>query len=147
MRKRDAIPCALERLWEQAWPMDGRIRVNSCKRGDQRLLDKVFESKPIKRGGVKFHFDSSKNHSLKLQTHVFTNHQQLHNCTHFFKPLYFQKVKQHEQSTSNEERMRWLNKVIPQDNEETGGDDRYVTSKENNENSQRSQHDNHRDGK
>jgi len=31
--------------------MDCGIGVTSCKRGDQRLLDKVFESKPIKRGG------------------------------------------------------------------------------------------------
>jgi len=32
----------INRLW---------IRVASCKRGDWRLLDKVFESKPIKREG------------------------------------------------------------------------------------------------
>ena len=31
--------------------MDSGIRVTACKTGDRRLLDKVFESKPIKRGG------------------------------------------------------------------------------------------------
>ena len=31
--------------------MDSGIRVATCKTGDRRLLDKVFESKPIKRGG------------------------------------------------------------------------------------------------
>jgi len=31
--------------------MDCRIRVASCKEGNRRLLDKVFEPKPIKKGG------------------------------------------------------------------------------------------------
>ena len=31
--------------------MDSGIRVTTCKTGDRRLLDEVFESKPIKRGG------------------------------------------------------------------------------------------------
>jgi len=31
--------------------MDSRIRVATCKTGDRRLLDEVFELKPIKRGG------------------------------------------------------------------------------------------------
>ena len=39
--------------------MDSRIRVTTCKTGDRRLLDKVFESKPIKRGG-KIPFQQSK---------------------------------------------------------------------------------------
>jgi len=39
--------------------MDSRNRVVSCKRGNRRLLGKVFELKPIKRG-VKAHFNSSK---------------------------------------------------------------------------------------
>ena len=30
--------------------MNHRIRVASCKGGDRTLLDKMFESKPIKRG-------------------------------------------------------------------------------------------------
>ena len=29
--------------------MDRRIRVATCKTGNRRLLDEVFESKPIKR--------------------------------------------------------------------------------------------------
>ena len=49
--------------------------VVSYKRGNIRLLDKVFKSKPIKRG-VKSHFDSSK-HLLKLlETNVFMNCKQ-----------------------------------------------------------------------
>ena len=47
----DAILGALEGLWRQAQSMDSRIRVTTCKTGDKRLLGKVFESKPIKRGG------------------------------------------------------------------------------------------------
>ena len=31
--------------------MDSRIRIATCKTGDRRLLDKIFESKPIKREG------------------------------------------------------------------------------------------------
>ena len=31
--------------------MDSRIKVTTCKTDDRRLLDEVFESKPIKRGG------------------------------------------------------------------------------------------------
>ena len=31
--------------------MNSRNEVISCKGGDKRLLDKIFESKPIKRGG------------------------------------------------------------------------------------------------
>jgi len=42
---------ALERLWGQTQSMDSRIGVATCKTGDRRLLDRVFEAKPIKRGG------------------------------------------------------------------------------------------------
>ena len=42
--------------------MDSRNRVVTCKTGGRRLLDKVFESKPIKRG-VKSQFDSPRNHA------------------------------------------------------------------------------------
>ena len=41
---------ALEELWGQVRSMDSRIRVATCKTGDRRLLDKVFELKPIKKG-------------------------------------------------------------------------------------------------
>ena len=50
-RKRNAILGALEGLWGQTQSMDSGIRVATCKSGDRRLLDKVFESKPIKKGG------------------------------------------------------------------------------------------------
>jgi len=49
--------------------MDSRNGIASCKRGDRRLLDKMFESKPIKRG-VKSYFNSSKK-SLKLLKHPY----------------------------------------------------------------------------
>jgi len=39
--------------------MDSGIRVATCKTGGRRLLDEVFESKPIKRGG-KFQFNQPK---------------------------------------------------------------------------------------
>jgi len=51
MKKRDAILDSLERIWRQTRPMNSRIRVASCKICNRRLLDQVFESKPIKRGG------------------------------------------------------------------------------------------------
>ena len=47
--------------------MDSGNRVASCKTGDKRLLDEVFELKPIKRG-VKYHFDSSRNQSDSKST-------------------------------------------------------------------------------
>ena len=49
-RIENAILGALEELWGQVRSMDNRIRVATCKTGDRRLLDKVFESKPIKKG-------------------------------------------------------------------------------------------------
>ena len=51
--------------------MDSRIGVTACKTGDRRLLDEVFESKPIKRGG-KIPFQQLKK-SLEFQKHH-TNH-------------------------------------------------------------------------
>ena len=51
MRTGNTILGALERLWERTQSMDSGIRVTTCKTGDRRLLDKVFKSKPIKRGG------------------------------------------------------------------------------------------------
>jgi len=47
--------------------MDSRIRVTTCKTGDRRLLDEVFELKPIKRGG-KIPFQQLKK-SLEFQKH------------------------------------------------------------------------------
>ena len=51
--------------------MDSRIRVTACKTGNRRLLDEVFELKPIKRGG-KILFQQLKK-SLEFQKH-YTNH-------------------------------------------------------------------------
>jgi len=51
MRTGHAILGTLERLWGRTQSMDRRIRVAICKTGNRRLLDKVFELKPIKRGG------------------------------------------------------------------------------------------------
>ena len=44
--------------------MDSGIRIATCKTGDRRLLDKVFKSKSINRGG-KFPFRQPKK-SLEL---------------------------------------------------------------------------------
>ena len=51
MRMGNTILGALEGLWRQTRSVDSGIRVATCKTGDRRLLDKVFESKPIKREG------------------------------------------------------------------------------------------------
>ena len=59
MRIGNVILGALEGLWGQTQSIDSRIRVVTCKTGNRRLLDKVFESKPIKRGG-KIPFQQSK---------------------------------------------------------------------------------------
>ena len=47
--------------------MDSGIRVATCKTGNRRLLDEIFESKPIKKG-VKSHFDSPRSHSNSKST-------------------------------------------------------------------------------
>ena len=51
MRTGHAILGTLEKLWGRTRSMDRRIRVATCKTGNRRLLDEMFESKPIKRGG------------------------------------------------------------------------------------------------
>jgi len=100
--------------------MDSKIRVTTCKTGDRRLLDKVFELKPIKRG-VKSHFDSPRNHSnskAPLQNkNIFLKRKQQHFCynTYFPQPLYFKEIKQYGPGPSNKEKERRLDKVIPQD--------------------------------
>ena len=50
-RMRNVVLGTLEGLWGQAQSMDSGIRVVIYKTGNRRLLDKVFELKPIKRGG------------------------------------------------------------------------------------------------
>jgi len=49
MRTENAILGALEGLWGRTQSMNSGIRVTTCKTGNRRLLDKVFELKPIKR--------------------------------------------------------------------------------------------------
>ena len=49
--------------------MDSRIRVTTCKTGNRRLLDEVFKSKPIKKGG-KIPFRQLKK-SLEFQKHLY----------------------------------------------------------------------------
>jgi len=56
---------ALEGLWGRIRSMNSGIRVTTCKTGDRRLLDKVFKSGHIKRGG-KIPFRQLKK-SLKFQ--------------------------------------------------------------------------------
>ena len=51
MRTGDTILGTLEGLWGQTQSMDSKIRVATCKTDNRRLLDEVFESKPIKRKG------------------------------------------------------------------------------------------------
>ena len=51
MRTGNTVLGTLEGLWGRTRSMDSGIRVTTCKTGDRRLLDKIFESKPIKRGG------------------------------------------------------------------------------------------------
>ena len=51
MRTGNTVLGTLEGLWGQTQSIDNGIRVTTCKTGDRRLLDEVFESKPIKRGG------------------------------------------------------------------------------------------------
>ena len=114
--------------------MDSGIRVATCKTDNRRLLDKVFELKPIKRE-IKSHFNSLRNHSNSkaiLQTNVFSNHKQQHLYynTHIPKPIHIQKVKQHGPSISNEERERRLVETVPQDAERIGNDDRCTKMNE-----------------
>jgi len=58
----------LEGLWGRTQSMDSGIGVTTCKTGDRRLLDKVFESKPIKKGG-KIPFRQLKK-SLEFRKHT-----------------------------------------------------------------------------
>ena len=78
MRMGNSVLGALEGIWEQTRSIDSRIRVTTCKTGDRRLLDKVFELKPIKRGGkipfrqpkksLEFQSNSTNKCLLKLRT-------------------------------------------------------------------------------
>ena len=115
MRMGNTILGTLERLWRRTRSMDSRVRITTCKTGNRRLLDKVFESKPIKRGG-KIPSQQLKK-SLKFQstsTNVFPNYKQQHlyHGTYFPQPIHLMKTQQHGPSTSDEERTRELDKVV-----------------------------------
>ena len=64
----DTILGTFEGLWGQTQSMDSGIRVTTCKTGGRRLLDEVFELKPIKRVG-KIPFQQLKK-SLEFQKHL-----------------------------------------------------------------------------
>ena len=89
MWKGNTILGLLEGLWRWTWPVDSRNGVTSCKRGNRRLLDKVFELKPIKRGG-KIPFQQPKAFTWILKANVFSTceqQQQLYHCSYFPKLL------------------------------------------------------------
>ena len=72
---------------------------------------------------------NSSNHQLEFQNaNVFPKlqQQQLCYCSYFPKPLYLQKIKQHGPSLSHEERIRRLDKNIPQDIEINWDNDWYA---------------------
>jgi len=90
-------------------------------------LDEVFKTNPIKRRGkiplrqLKKLFEI-----LAISEDVFQQQQQqqLRYSTHFSQSLHFQENQQHGLGTSHEKRKRRLDKVLPQDVERTGDDDR-----------------------
>jgi len=109
--------------------MDSRNGVTTCKTGGRRLLDEVFETNPIKKGG-KIPLRQLKKllKILAISENVFQ--QQLHYSTHFSQSLYFQENQQHGLSTSYEKRKRRLDEVIPQDAERVGDDDQHTKNGE-----------------
>jgi len=50
-RMENTVLGTLEGLWGQTQSINSGIGIITCKTGDKRLLDKVFELKPIKKGG------------------------------------------------------------------------------------------------
>ena len=50
-RTGNSVLGALEGLWGRTRSTDSGIMVATCKTGNRRISDKVFESKPIKKGG------------------------------------------------------------------------------------------------
>ena len=114
-RMENAILGILERLWRQTRSMDSGVRITTCKTCNRRLLDKVFKSKPIKRGG-KIPSQQPKK-SLKFQstsTNIFPNckQQHLYHGIYFPQSIHLMKTQQHGPSTSDEERIRGLDKVV-----------------------------------
>ena len=152
MRKENAILDSLERIWRQIWPMDSGIRVALCKRCNRRLLDQVFESKPIKRGGKIPLWQPKK--SLKFQSNSTNNMftQNTNNNTYTMasaspNPYISRKLNNMDQAQVMK-RERGLGKNVPQDIEGIGSND--WCSKDNKgyeEISRRNQYNSHRNGR
>jgi len=109
----------------------------------------VFKSKPIKRGN-KIPFQQPKAFTQIFKTNIFSTckQQQLHHCSYFLKPIHLQKAKQHEPSSSHEEGKRRLDKVISQDIEGVGDNDRCTENGEGyQEVGRRSEHNDNRSGR
>ena len=124
-RTGNTILGALERIWGQTRSMDSRNGIATCKTGSWRLLDKAFETNPIKRRG-KIPLRQLKKllEILAISENVFQQQQQQQRYnTHFFQSLHFQKNQQHGSSTSYEKRKRRLDEVISQDIERVGDND------------------------
>jgi len=86
-------------------------------------LDKVFKLKLIKKGGKSL-FQQFKTFIRTFKSNIFSNHQQqLYNHLHSFKSLHLKEVKQHEESVSNEEKIKQLEKIISQDIKRNQNDD------------------------
>ena len=110
----------------------------------------MFEAKPIKRGS-KILVQKLKTFTQILKTNIFSTFQQLqqlHHCSYFPKPIYFQKTKQHGPGSSHEERKRRLDKVISQDIERVGDNDRHTENGEGyQEDGRKSKHNNNGGGR
>ena len=84
-RKRHSISSALERIWKWTRPMDNRNKSGTCKRGNSRLLDTAFETKPIKERtkGYFFNISNAYQHSRNTSKHVLFHkccYQCLYHC-------------------------------------------------------------------
>jgi len=67
--------------------MDRRIRVAICKTGNGTLLDEVFESKPIKRGGkIPFQYPKKSLEFLKQQPNPTMSFPTVNNNTFIMAP-------------------------------------------------------------
>ena len=84
-RKRHSISSALERIWKWTRPMDDRNKSGTCKRGNSRLLDTAFKTKPIKERtkGYFFNISNTYQHLRNTFKHVLFHkccYQYLYHC-------------------------------------------------------------------
>jgi len=84
-RKRYSIPSILERIWKWTQPMDDRNKFGTRKRGNSRLLDTAFETKPIKERTKDHFFDISNayQHSRNTFKHIFF-YQCCYQCLYYY---------------------------------------------------------------